>query len=71
MDEHRWGLKPIPSRIWAQIGENLTADVNWKYQWLWLYGFVAPQSGQTYFQILPYVNKKLFLRVLEDFAIVV
>ncbi len=68
MDEHRLGLKPIQRRIWAEIGENLTADVNWKYQWLWLYGFVAPQSGETYFWILPYVNKELFLKVLEDFA---
>ncbi len=68
MDEHRLGLKPIPRRIWAEIGENLTADVNWKYQWLWLYGFVAPQSGETYFWILPYVNKELFLQVLKDFA---
>lgn len=68
MDEHRLGLKPIPRRVWAEIGENITADVNWKYQWLWLYGFVSPQSGETYFWILPYVNKELFLQVLEDFA---
>jgi hypothetical protein len=68
MDEHRLGLKPIPWRIWAEIGENLTADVNWKYQWLWLYGFVDPRSRATYFWILPYVNKELFLQVLEDFA---
>ena len=68
MDEHRLGLKPIQRRIWAEIGENLTAEVNWKYQWLWLYGFVAPQSGETYFWILPHVNNELFLKVLEDFA---
>ncbi len=68
MDEHRLGLKPIQRQIWAEIGENLTADVNWKYQWLWLYGFVAPQSGETYFWILPQVNNQLFLQVLEDFA---
>lgn len=68
MDEHRLGLKPIQRRIWAEIGENLTADVNCQYEWLWLYGFVAPQSGETYFWILPYVNTELFLRVLEDFA---
>ncbi len=29
---------------------------------------MAPQSGETYFWILPYVNKELFLKVLEDFA---
>jgi hypothetical protein len=27
-----------------------------------------PQSGETYFWILPYLNKELFLQVLEDFA---
>ena len=29
---------------------------------------MAPQSGETYFWILPSVNKELFLQVLEDFA---
>lgn len=44
------------------------AQVNWKYQWLWLYGFVHPQTGETYWWILPYVNTKLFSEVLADFA---
>ncbi len=29
---------------------------------------MAPQSGETYFWILPYVNKELFLQVVKDFA---
>jgi hypothetical protein len=33
-----------------------------------LYGFVEPQSGQTYWWILPYLNTELFTRVLADFA---
>ena len=24
------------------------AKVHWRYQWLWLYGFVHPESGETY-----------------------
>ena len=67
-DEHRIGLKPIYRRIWAEIGINLTATINWKYQWLWLYGFVHPQSGETYFWILPKVNIAVFQKVIEDFA---
>jgi hypothetical protein len=33
-----------------------------------LYAFVHPQSGETYWWILPYVNTKLFNQVLVDFA---
>ena len=65
-DEHRLGLKPIYSRIWAERAINLTATINWKYKWLWLYGFVHPKSGETYFWILPQVNTALFKKVLHD-----
>ena len=42
--------------------------MNWKFKWLWLYGFVRPQTGETYWWILPFVNTELFNRVLADFA---
>jgi len=32
------------------------------------YAFVRPQTGETYWWILPYVNTQLFNRVLADFA---
>jgi len=48
--------------------EQPTATVNWHFEWLWLYGFVHPASGQTYWWILPTVNIELFNRVLADFA---
>ncbi len=68
MDEHRLGLKPIYRRVWVQLPEQPIADVNWRYQWLWLYGFVNPNDGETYYWILPKVNVELFNRVLADFA---
>jgi hypothetical protein len=68
MDEHRLGLKPIIRRVWVEYGEQPIANVNWRYQWLWLYGFVHPSTGETYFWILPKVNIELFNKVLEDFA---
>lgn len=68
MDEHRVGLKPVIRRIWVDEWTVPTAKVNWRFQWLWLYGFVHPKSGRTYWWILPYVNIKLFNKVLADFA---
>ena len=68
MDEHRLGLKPIIRRVWVGYGEQPIANVNWRYQWLWLYGFVHPSTRETYFWILPKVNLELFNLVLEDFA---
>lgn len=49
-------------------GEVPTAAVNWKREWLWLYGFVQPQTGNTYWWILPFVNTAIFSQVLKDFA---
>ncbi len=68
MDEHRVGLKPVIRRIWVDEWTVPTAKVNWRFQWLWLYGFVHPKTGQTYWWILPYVNIQLFNKVLADFA---
>ena len=68
MDEHRLGLKPILRRVWVNMGEQPIANVYWRYQWLWLYGFVHPESGETYYWILPKVNVELFNQVLADFA---
>ncbi|MBH8576059.1 hypothetical protein I8752_24295 [Nostocaceae cyanobacterium CENA369] len=42
--------------------------MNWRFQWLWLYAFVHPKTGETKAWILPYVNTELFNQVLADFA---
>jgi transposase len=67
-DEHRIGLQPVMRRVWVEAGEPAIATVNWKREWLWLYAFVQPQTGETYWWLLPYVNTELFNRVLKDFA---
>ena len=67
-DEHRIGLQPVTRQIWVEAGEVPTAVVNWKREWLWLYAFVQPQTGETYWWLLPYVNTDLFTKVLQDFA---
>jgi len=42
--------------------------MRWRFEWFWLYGFVCPQTGQTYWWLMPRVNTESFSRVLQDFA---
>ena len=62
------GLAPVMRRVWVDEWQQPTAQVNWKREWLWLYSFVHPSSGETYWWLLPYLNTQLFNRVLKDFA---
>jgi len=52
-DEHRIGLQPVMRRVWTKQDFQPQAIVNWKREWSWLYAFVEPQTGQTYWWILP------------------
>lgn len=67
-DEHRVGLKPIVRKVWAPIGERPVAQVNHRYQWLYVYGFVHPLSGRTEWLLLPKVNVAWFNLALAQFA---
>ena len=68
MDEHRIGLKPIVSRVWAKRGKAPTVPVQHRYQWLYLYAFARPQTGEGQYWLLPSVNTEVFQTVLERFA---
>lgn len=39
-----------------------------KYEWLYLYAFVRPQTGQTWWYILPELSTTALSLVLGDFA---
>jgi hypothetical protein len=67
-DEHRIGLKPILRRVWARIGSRVRAVVRQRYQWMYLYGFVQPQSGATSWWLMPTVNTTAFSLALSAFA---
>jgi DDE superfamily endonuclease len=69
MDEQRLGLKPILRRSWAIIGSKPMAVVNHRFEWLYVYGFVEPETGRTYFLILPVVNVEVMNLALEHFAV--
>ena len=67
-DEHRIGLKPIRRRVWGKKGGKVTAPVKQRYQWMYLYGFVEPESGRTSWLLMPTVNGEAFEMALSAFA---
>jgi transposase len=67
-DEHRIGLKPILRRVWARKGTRVRAIVRQRYQWMYLYGLVEPQSGKTSWLLMPTVNTVVFSLALAAFA---
>lgn len=67
MDEHRVGLKPILRRVWARRGKRPQVVVRPRYEWLYVYGFVCPETGETEFWLVPSVNTESFQLVLAAF----
>ena len=68
MDEHRLGLLPVTRRVWAKRGQRPTAWVRRRYQWLYVFGFVRPRTGQTWWCLLPTVNAPVMSVALAAFA---
>lgn len=68
MDEHRIGLKPIIRRLWRRRGQRPIVKVQHRYKWMYLYGFVCPSSGQTFWLLLPTVSIATYTLALAEFA---
>jgi transposase len=67
-DQHRLGLKPILRRVWCRRGDRPHAVVQHRYQWCYLYAFVHPPSGRTFWLLLPTVSIIAFNVALAEFA---
>ena len=67
-DEHRLGLKPVLRRVWARRGRRPVAVSTHKYEWLYLYGFVRPRTGDVEWWVADGVGVDLFQQVLEAYA---
>lgn len=67
-DEHRLGLLPVMRRVWAPKGQRPTAHVERHYEWLYVYGFVRPRTGQSWWCLLPRVTSDAFALALATFA---
>ncbi len=55
-------------RVWAPRGQRPVAKVKRRYEWLYLYAFVCPKSGEVHWVILPKVNVEIFSMALSHFA---
>lgn len=67
-DEHRLGLLPVVRRIWAPTGQRPVAPVARRYQWLYVYGFVRPDTGHSWWCLLPTVSLAAMTIALQTFA---
>lgn len=67
MDEHRIGLQPISTRAWSKRGERLVRKVNIKYEWLYIYAFACPQTGESNLWITNALDSKMYQEVLRKF----
>lgn len=68
MDEHRLGLQPILRTVWAPTGQPLICPVHPRYEWLYIYAFVNPQSGESRFWLVPVLNKIAYQAIMAAFA---
>ena len=55
-------------KVWALKGERPTIEVHHRYEWLYLYSFVRPATGEVHWLILPTVNAEVFSMALSHFA---
>ena len=68
-DEHRVGLKPILKKVWSKTGHRPEAIVQHRYEWLYVYEFVKPKTGETLCYLIPRVNTLWLNLVYQQFAI--
>ena len=69
MDEARFGQQGTLTKMWGLRGSRPTAVKQTKYEWVYLYGAVDPQTGDAAAALLPHVNTECmnaFLEVLSE-----
>jgi len=62
------GLKPVERRCWAPRGSRPIAVQRAKFEWLYVYGFVRPATGDVEWLLMPTVNVPTFNAALAHFA---
>ena len=67
-DEARFGLKPILRRVWSPQGERPLAEVDARYEWLWLYAATQPLTGRVFWLVLPRLDAECEQLFLSEFA---
>lgn len=67
-DESRFGLLPVRRRRLTARGIQPVGPVQHTFEWFYVYGAVAPTTGERFFLELPYLNADTFQIFIETFA---
>jgi transposase len=67
-DESRFGLLTVRRRRLTACGVQPVGPVQHVFEWFYVYGAVAPTTGERFFLELPYLNADMFQIFLEAFA---
>ena len=67
-DEARPGLQPVARRVWSPKGRRPRSCGRTRYEWLYVYGFARPATGETFTAILPRVKVERRAAALAAFA---
>jgi len=67
-DEIRLGLKPIARRVWSPRGQRPGSCGRARYEWLYVYGFARPGTGESFAVLLPRVKAERMGEALAAFA---
>jgi hypothetical protein len=67
-DEARLGLKPITRRVWWLRGCRPRSCGRTRCEWLHVYAFARPRTGETFTVILPRVKVERMAEALASFA---
>ncbi len=68
MDESRFGLQTVQRRRLTARGTKPVGIIQHRFENFYLYGAIAPRSGDGYFLGLPKLDGDLFQRFLDEFA---
>lgn len=66
--EARLGLQPIARRVWSLKGRRPRCGGRARYDWLYVYGFGPPKTGQSFCVLLPRGNAERMGDGLAAFA---
>jgi transposase len=67
-DESRFGLLTVRRRRLTAFGVQPVGTVQHVFEWFYVYGAVAPPTGERFFLELPYLNTENFQLFVDTFA---
>ena len=67
-DESRFGLLTVRRRRLTAYGVQPVGLIQHVFEWFYVYGAVAPTTGERFFLELPYLNADMFQLFIDAFA---